>query len=141
MEPDPPLDPEPELEPLDPDAEPDPDPDPLLESLSCLWCLWCLWCMGFVVGDGLLAGSLCVADAVGAGLLALGAWAATDAPPQAVTRPRTPAASMKRSLLVRICCLPVVPTAALVVTDRPIMRFTVSRDAPAIGVSHQEPMS
>jgi len=68
---DPLPDPEPELEPLDPDAEP--DPDALLESLSDLWCLWCLWCTGSVVGDRLLAGSLGVADATGAGLLALGA--------------------------------------------------------------------
>ena len=71
LEPDPLLDPEPEPEPLDPEPEPldpeldpEPDPDMLLESLSDLWCLWCLWCIGSAVGDGLLAGSLCVGKSV-----------------------------------------------------------------------------
>jgi len=110
----PPLDPEPadpelpDPEPLDPelpDPEPEPvDPDPLPELSADVswWCLWCLWCMASIVGDGLLAGLLRVADGAGAGLLAFGAWAALDALPQAVTRPRIPVASTNRSFLACI---------------------------------------
>src|SRR6516164_1468531 len=60
--------------------------------------------------DLCLAGLLWVA----AGAWLAGAWAALDPPPHAVTRPSTPAASTKRSLLVRIWVTPEVAVFAVV---------------------------